>query len=95
MYPKITEHSKTILLFRFLKQYISYKERINVVASKISNVTGFNFNTYCVNRGDLFIFESLGDLFFADRFCRFLGETELGLLLLEVARVVGLLGCFL
>lgn len=95
MYHKITEQSKTVLLFRFLKQYITSKERIDVVVSKISNIRGFNFNTYCVNRGDLFIFESLGDLFFAARFCRFLGETELGLLLLEVARVVGLLGCFL
>jgi len=72
-----------------------YTERINVVASKTSNRSGFNFNTYCVNGGDLLIFTSLGDLFFAARFCRFLGETELGLLPLEVARVVGLLGCFL
>lgn len=49
---------------------------------------------HCVNGGDLLIFVSLGDLS-VDRFCHFLGGTELGLLPLEVAHVVGLLGCLL
>lgn len=65
------------------------------MASKTNTQSRFNFNTYCVNGGDLLIFVSLGDLFLAASFCRFLGETELGLLPLEVARVVGLLDCFL
>lgn len=78
-------------MFRFWTSIL----HINVVASKTNNKSGFNFHTYCVDGEDLLIFVSLGDLFFADSFCCFLGETELGLLPLEVARVVGLLDCIL